>query len=158
SHRYASAAALAEDLLSFLENRPIKARRSSVVERFGRWCRRNPTVAVLCGLTSPLLLTLTIVPMTAAVGIDTARQRAEHKAAAEKVARERHDAAAAAETLARRRAQERLVRLNIVSGNFLTGARDHGSALLRYSQAWMLDRDDPSTEPMHRLRLACLLE
>ncbi len=186
SHRYASAAALADDLQRFLENRPIKARRSSVVERSRRWCRRNPAVAALCGATVSLLLSLTLVSLTAAVRIDKARQRANDKAAAEKAAhekadqaaaaekvarqkadnaaaaekaaREKADDAAAAEELARRRAQERLVRLNIVTGNFLTGARDYGSALLRYSQAWMLDRDDPSTEPMHRLRLACLLE
>jgi eukaryotic-like serine/threonine-protein kinase len=160
SHRYASAAALAEDLQRFLENRPIKARRTSAVERFRRWCRRNPAVAALCGVTATLLWALTVVSVTAAVRIDKARQRAFDEATAEKAAREQADRAAAAETLARRRAQERLVRLNIVTGNLLTGARDcdYGSALLRYSQAWMLDRDDPSTEPMHRLRLACLLE
>ena len=117
-------------------------------------------MAALCGVTATLLLTLTVVSMTAAVSIDKARQRADNKATAEKAAREKADAAAAAETRARRRRQERLVRLNIVTGNLLTGARDrdYGSALLRYSQAWMLDQDDPSTEPMHRLRLACLLE
>ncbi len=160
AHRYASAAALAEDLQRFVENQPIKARRSSVIDRFGRWCRRNPAVAALCGVTATLLLTLTVVSVTAAMRVDKARQRADDNAAAEKAAREKADDAAAAETLARRRAQERLVRLNIVTGNLLTGARDrdYASALLRYSQAWMLDRDDPSTEPMHRLRLACLLE
>src|SRR5262249_12209877 len=60
--------------------------------------------------------------------------------------------------LARRRAQDRLVRLNVVTGNFLTEAGDYTSALLRYADAWMLDRDDPSSEPIHRLRLACVLE
>ena len=82
SHRYASAAALAEDLRRFLEDRPIMARRSSAVERFGRWCRRNPAVAALCGLTSTLLLTLTVVSVTAAVYIDRARRRADQTAAA----------------------------------------------------------------------------
>src|SRR5262249_8549884 len=38
---------LAEDLRCFLESRPIKARRTSPVERFRRWCRRNPAVAAL---------------------------------------------------------------------------------------------------------------
>jgi eukaryotic-like serine/threonine-protein kinase len=45
--RYASAAELADDLHRFLENRPIKARRISTLERFARWCRRNPVVAAL---------------------------------------------------------------------------------------------------------------
>ncbi len=56
------------------------------------------------------------------------------------------------------RAQDRLVRLNVVTGNFLTDAGDYRSALLRYADAWMLDLDDPSSEPIHRLRLACVLE
>ncbi len=115
-------------------------------------------MAALCGVTATLLLTLTVVAVTAAVRIDTARQRADDKATAEQASREKAEAAVAAEALALRRTQERLVRLNIVTGNLLTGARDFGSALLRYSQAWMLDRNDPTTEPMHRLRLACLLE
>ncbi len=144
SHRYASAAALAEDLRRFLENRPITARRSSVVERFGRWCRRNPAVAALCGVTSTLLLTLTVVSVTAALHIDRARRLADRTAADEK--------------LARRRAQDRLVRLNVVTGNFLTAAGDYRSALLRYADAWMLDLDNPSSEPFHRLRVACVLE
>ncbi len=57
SHRYASAAALAEDLRRFLENRSIKARRSSVVERSHRWCRRNPAVASL-GAASVLAMVI----------------------------------------------------------------------------------------------------
>ena len=40
--RYATAAALAEDLRRFVEDRPIRARRISAAERLARWCRRNP--------------------------------------------------------------------------------------------------------------------
>ena len=47
SARYASAHALGEDLRRFLENRTILARRSTSLERTGRWCRRNPAVAAL---------------------------------------------------------------------------------------------------------------
>jgi serine/threonine protein kinase/WD40 repeat protein len=57
--RYATARDLADDLRRFLENRPIKARRSSAAERFRRWCRRNPVVAGLVGAVSVLLLCLT---------------------------------------------------------------------------------------------------
>jgi len=45
AQRYATAAALAEDLRRFLEDRPIQARRASIGERVLRWCRRNPWVA-----------------------------------------------------------------------------------------------------------------
>ena len=45
AHRYGSAAALADDLRRFLEDRPVQARPASVGERGVRWCRRNPWVA-----------------------------------------------------------------------------------------------------------------
>src|SRR5207248_11066394 len=47
--RYASAAALAEDLRRFQEGRPIQARPLGWRERLGRWCRRNPAAAALVG-------------------------------------------------------------------------------------------------------------
>ncbi|MCI0459577.1 MAG: serine/threonine-protein kinase [Gemmataceae bacterium] len=55
AQRYPTAQALAEDLRRFLDDRPIKARRSTPIERFRRWCRRNPVVA---GLTAALVLVL----------------------------------------------------------------------------------------------------
>jgi serine/threonine protein kinase/WD40 repeat protein len=48
-HRYGTAAELAADLQRFLDDEPIRARRVGVVERLGRWCRRNPLVASLLG-------------------------------------------------------------------------------------------------------------
>jgi serine/threonine protein kinase len=45
--RYGSAAELADDLRLFLENRPIRGRRATVLERAISWSRRNPTAAGL---------------------------------------------------------------------------------------------------------------
>jgi tetratricopeptide (TPR) repeat protein len=45
--RYASAAALAEDLQRFLDDKPIRARRVTASEQAWRWARRNPAVATL---------------------------------------------------------------------------------------------------------------
>ena len=59
--RYPSAAAMAEDLRCFLEDRPIHARRVGPVERLGRWCRRNKMVASLTTLTLFLLLVVAVV-------------------------------------------------------------------------------------------------
>src|SRR5205085_12575431 len=47
--RYATAAALAEDLRRFLTGEPVRARAVGPAGRLGRWCRRNPRVAGLTG-------------------------------------------------------------------------------------------------------------
>src|SRR5437762_13720715 len=59
--RYASAAALAEDLERWLKHQPIRAKRSGFVTRGRKWVRRNPTTAVLAAL---LILLLASVSLT----------------------------------------------------------------------------------------------
>src|SRR5438445_11347288 len=54
--RYASAAALAEDLRRFLADEPIQARSVSQWERLWRWCRRNPKLAFMTATVAVLLL------------------------------------------------------------------------------------------------------
>jgi WD40 repeat protein/serine/threonine protein kinase/tetratricopeptide (TPR) repeat protein len=53
--RYVSAAALAEDLQRFIEDEPIQARQVSAAERYWRWARRNPAIAVLGGVLTTVL-------------------------------------------------------------------------------------------------------
>lgn len=50
SRRYPSAAALRDDLLRFLDGRPILARPIPAVARLGRWARRRPSHAALVAL------------------------------------------------------------------------------------------------------------
>ncbi len=65
--RYATAAALAEDLKRFVEDRPIRARRVSPVERLARWCRRNPWIAGSMGVAATALVAAVIVALLYAV-------------------------------------------------------------------------------------------
>src|SRR5262249_42393860 len=58
--RYASAAALAADLRSWHEGRPILARRTTTTERLWRWCQRNPALSTLSAAVVLLVLTVAI--------------------------------------------------------------------------------------------------
>jgi WD40 repeat protein/serine/threonine protein kinase/tetratricopeptide (TPR) repeat protein len=61
--RYATAAALAEDLKRFVEDRPIRARRVSAAERLARWCRRNPRLAVSMGVAATALFAALVLSL-----------------------------------------------------------------------------------------------
>ncbi|HEX5269734.1 MAG TPA: protein kinase [Gemmataceae bacterium] len=63
--RYATADDMAEDLRLFLGDEPIRARRVTVRERVGRWCRHNP---LLAGLAAAVFLSLTLATTAATVG------------------------------------------------------------------------------------------
>ncbi len=58
--RYQSADGLREDLHRFLEDRPILARRISLVGRLVRWARRNKRIAVLTVAVALLLVGLAV--------------------------------------------------------------------------------------------------
>ena len=64
--RYQSAGALAEDLRRFIEDRPIRARRSSPAERLVRWSRKNRLLASLIAAVIVLGGALTIGSMVLA--------------------------------------------------------------------------------------------
>jgi tRNA A-37 threonylcarbamoyl transferase component Bud32/DNA-directed RNA polymerase subunit RPC12/RpoP len=85
--RYASAADLAHDLQCFLDGKPITARPISTAARLWRWCRRNPTIALLMVSVGVLLLVLAVGgPVVAAreararLRADKARSRADEEA------------------------------------------------------------------------------
>lgn len=77
AHRYPSAEPLHDDLVRFLEGRPIQARRISSTERFWRWCRRNPAIAGTSALASALLLTVAVVSVTAYLRTSAALQQTQ---------------------------------------------------------------------------------
>jgi len=57
--RYSSAAELAHDLRCYLDDRPIHAKRTTVVEHLWRWSRRNPLLAAMSAASILLLLAVT---------------------------------------------------------------------------------------------------
>jgi formylglycine-generating enzyme required for sulfatase activity len=77
AHRYASAAALADDLRRFEEGRPIQARPLGLAARLGRWGRRNPAAAALLGVVLLALVGLTALSAVALDREQKARQEAD---------------------------------------------------------------------------------
>ncbi len=59
--RYARADDLADDLRAYLDDRPIRARRATPIERLNRWCRRNKMVAAMSAIAAVSLLTAAVV-------------------------------------------------------------------------------------------------
>lgn len=84
SKRYGTAEAFADDLQRYLSGNPIKARPVNGIERFVRWCRRNPAVAGLTSGVAVLLVLVAVVSTLSAIQLQRlvnrereARQEAE---------------------------------------------------------------------------------
>jgi WD40 repeat protein/serine/threonine protein kinase len=61
SERYATAQELADDLRRFLEDKPIKAKPSTMVQKIKKWMQRKPAVAGLVVLSGVAILLLAVV-------------------------------------------------------------------------------------------------
>ena len=103
--RYQKAQELAEDLRRFLDDRPVRARRISNLERLLRWARRNQGIAAALAAIAFLLITVTIVAAVAAVRF---RELADQNDLARRAADdERRNAVAAGDEALRRGDAER---------------------------------------------------
>ncbi len=76
--RYQTLEEFADDLRRFLQHEPIKARRPSLRDQFGKWSRRHRGLVITDSLLSVLL---TIVTAIAAVLVIQERQNLEYKEA-----------------------------------------------------------------------------
>ena len=59
--RYQSAGDLRDDLRRFLANEPIVARKATLLQRFGLWCRREPKSAIAAATAIAALLAVSVV-------------------------------------------------------------------------------------------------
>jgi serine/threonine protein kinase/tetratricopeptide (TPR) repeat protein len=67
ARRYATAVEMSADLRRFLRTEPILARPVGTVERFIRWCVRNPALASTASLAAAALIGVTVVSVLFAV-------------------------------------------------------------------------------------------
>ena len=84
--RYQTAGEFADDLSRFLEDIPIHARRVSLAERLGRWCRRNKQVAALSATALSLLILSAALSLAFAVTTNQAKNKLETALEGEQIA------------------------------------------------------------------------
>jgi eukaryotic-like serine/threonine-protein kinase len=143
ARRYASAAALAEDLGQFLASKPIRARPVSSVERLWRWGRRKPAVA-------GLLLALLVAFAGGFAGVAWQWRRAE----AERVIAIQEQARAEANFLRAREVVDKLTQVGEQLANqprMEKTRRELLEEVLRFYQGFLKEK---STDPTVRFEAA----
>src|SRR5262249_19075239 len=98
ARRYPTAGALEADLERFLADEPIQARRQTKLERYLRWARHHPGIAVLGGVLTAVLVLATVASLLAAGYFNRLRLNEAQAAQNERDARQ-------AESLQRHRAE-----------------------------------------------------
>ncbi|MGE3314483.1 MAG: WD40 repeat domain-containing serine/threonine protein kinase [Planctomycetaceae bacterium] len=126
--RYQTAKDFADDLQRWLNNVPIRARRIGRIGRFTRWCRRNP------GATIAVSTILVIMSVATAVTYKLYRD----------------------ERVANQEANRRASRLSVTRAEQFV-KDDIMAAVPWLAEAYRIDRDDASREPVSRLRLESAL-
>src|SRR5262249_39229691 len=134
--RYASAAALAEDLCRFLAGEPVRARPIGLGERTVKWARRRPAAAALLMVSCLAVLVLAVGGVLYQIHLSRALQDSE-----------RH----------REESRQRLVRLQVLQGAKCLEEGDWFTALVWFAEALRLEQGNPAREEMHRVRIAAVL-
>ncbi|MFI5460387.1 MAG: protein kinase [Isosphaerales bacterium] len=166
--RYQSAEAMGEDLGRFLADEPIRARHVSTAERYWRWARRNPVIAVLGGVLTGVLVLGTAVSMYFAVAANrnatqamaNSRRADEETRRASQAARRANQAAEKA-ALEARRADLEALRANREAQNATKEAQharhekllsDHRLYLAVVNLARLAWRDNQATVTRRHLK------
>jgi len=134
ARRYPSAAALAQDLRSWLEGRAIAARPVSGAERAFMWARRHKLVAGLVGLIVALVTTLAVGAIVVVFESQANAKILKQKSRDSEVARSEAEVArseAVAKLQDARRAEARTLRLSRQLGQ-----RTNGLSEFKQSSQW----------------------
>ncbi len=158
-HRYGSASELAADLERFLDDRAILARRASFLERYARWARHHPDIAVLGGVLTAVLVAVAVASMVAASRFERQARRQtviaaerESERVAAVAARTEAELARGEAEAARQQAETVVVDMHAARG-LLAAERDEAArAMLWFAKAAELSRRDPNRERLNRIR------
>ncbi len=106
ARRYATAEDMASDLQRFLDDEPILARRQTQLERYVRWARHNPGIAILGGVLTAVLVFATLASLFVASRMSTLANKEAQAAVDERAAREEADEAKNREAKQRGQAEQ----------------------------------------------------
>ncbi|MEM7233289.1 MAG: protein kinase [Planctomycetota bacterium] len=120
--RYASMAELRADLSSFIQDRPIQARRASLRERSWRWCRRNRLVATF-GALSVLFCAIALGAFYFLTEIREARDNANAERLRVELERGKTEVYAALSESRSRRSRRGMARLDEMSAELQSAAQ-----------------------------------
>jgi serine/threonine-protein kinase len=106
ARRYQTAGGLRDDLQRFVDDEPILARRQTLTERYVRWARRHPAVAVLGAALAAVLLLATAGSLVVAGRMSALAQSEALAAQEERAARKEAEEGKAREAALRRQAEQ----------------------------------------------------
>jgi serine/threonine protein kinase/WD40 repeat protein len=144
--RYRTPAAMGDDLKSFIDGRPIAARRTTELEKLWMWARRRPGVSGLVAALFLCLLAGAIVSTVLAVRAEEFARAADSR---EKDATQARDAA----TGARRALSDALADSYVTLGQVAGDRGDAALAALWFAKAVMQAEGDADREAINRIRV-----
>jgi WD40 repeat protein len=157
--RYPTAEALSADLRRFLDDEPIQARRASLIERYARWARHHPTIAIVGAVVTAILVLATAVSL---VAMERFREQAKQQfliAGEREVQRSRAElrrveaeTARAEALVARRHDENTLVDMHAARGLVAAEQGDSARAMLWFAHAAALAQHDKERERINRVR------
>jgi len=150
AHRYAAAQELADELGRWRRGEPIHARPAGPIERAGKWACRYPARAALLGTVLLALAAVVGTSLWFNFRLTLARDESEKNRRLSETNRLAAEASAAA-------SHERLIRLQVLTGNRLAAEGDPFAAGLWFAEALRQEAQavtHSSAERSHRHRLA----
>lgn len=152
SRRFATAQELVEELERFLAGDPVRSRPIGMFEKSGRWCRRNPRLAISSGALAALVVVVVVGAPVATLRIDHERRKALHYA--EEATRQEQQAKDTLRRFQLQQARERLANddsagaLTILTSLLRQNASDRGVAEWLMTELTHRSFALPTSEPL----------
>jgi tetratricopeptide (TPR) repeat protein len=105
ARRYQTAGELRDDLLRFVDDEPIRARRQTLLEGYVRWARHHPGIAVLGAVLTAVLVLATAASLVVAARMSVLARSEAQAAADERTARQEAEEGKAREAKLREQAE-----------------------------------------------------